>query len=60
MAERLRRGVDAGDAAELGGEGVAGEVHVEPVSDAAADEPAACSWRYHQRWTACGLGRFFG
>jgi hypothetical protein len=22
--------------------------------------PAASSWRYHQRWTACGLGRFFG
>ena len=38
MAERLRRGVDAGDAAELGGEGVAGEVHVQAVRDPAADE----------------------
>ena len=39
MAQRLRGGVDAGDAAELGGERVAGEVHVESVSDPLADEP---------------------
>jgi hypothetical protein len=39
VAESLRRGVDAGDAPELGGEGVAGEVHVEAVRDIAADEP---------------------
>ena len=39
VAQSLRRGVDAGDAAELGGEGVASEVHVEAVRDVAADEP---------------------
>jgi hypothetical protein len=33
--------VDAGDAAELGGERVAGEVHVEAVRDSAADEEGA-------------------
>ena len=38
MAESLRRGVDPCDAAELSGEGVAGQVHVEAVGDPAADE----------------------
>lgn len=32
------RGVVAGDTAKLSGEGVPGQVHVEPVGDAAADE----------------------
>jgi len=39
VTERLRRGVDPGHAAELRREGVAGEVHVQPVRDPAADEP---------------------
>ena len=39
MAERLRCGVDPGDAPELGGERVAGEVHVQAVRDPLADEP---------------------
>jgi hypothetical protein len=38
VTERLRRCIDAGDAAKLGGEGMTGEVHVQPVRDPAADE----------------------
>ena len=41
VSERLRCGVDAGDAPEFGGEDVAGEVHVEPVGDSTADEACA-------------------
>jgi hypothetical protein len=38
VAESLRCSVDSGDAPELGGEGVAGEVHVEAVCDVTSDE----------------------
>jgi hypothetical protein len=38
VTERLGRCVDSGHAPELGREGVASEVHVQPVRDPAADE----------------------